>query len=177
LKRYIWIVPVVILVVFASFAVSRRFGAATAQGTGATSTNNGPTAAAVTPDIVAPPPLPPVTLEYPTHGWVVGTAAINEDGTVASCWGCRRSDTFRLNVGRYQVSFYRDVRATRGYSRWVQPDTLQISSTDAYCTTADRYDDDTAIYVQCQKAGVADLTTGAVSSEYVDTPFFLFLAR
>jgi hypothetical protein len=161
LKRYIWIVPVVILVVFASFAVSRHFAAAAAQRT------NGPTAAAVTPDPAPPPPPPPVTLERPTHGWVVGTAAINADGTIASCWGCKKSDTYKVNTGRYQVSFGRDVRATLGYSRWVQPDTLQTGDTQVFCTTADRYLDKTAIWVECLDY------TGA----FYDTSFFLFLAQ
>jgi hypothetical protein len=112
-----------------------------------------------------------VTLGEATRGVVFYTAAINSDGSIASCFECNPMGTQRLAVGIYQVNFFVDVEAINGWSRWVQPDTLTTGTTNAYCTTADRAGVPTAIWVQCQAPGSMG------QSVPVDTSFFLFVAR
>jgi hypothetical protein len=116
----------------------------------------------------------PLVLSEATRGVVFNTAAINRDGSIASCFGCDPVGTVRLGVGIYQVNFFDNVQATNGWSRWVQPDTLTIGSTNAYCTTADRVGVPTAIFVQCQAPGGPG---SQGQSAPVDTSFFLFVAR
>ena len=60
----------------------------------------------------------------PTRGVVFFTAAINSNGSVASCFDCNTAKTSRIAVGRYVVDFGQNVQAVNGWSRWVQPDTL-----------------------------------------------------
>jgi len=118
--------------------------------------------------------LAAVTLGEATRGVVFYTAAINSDGSIASCFECNPSGTVRLGVGEYQVNFFVDVEAINGWSRWVQPDTLADGSLNAWCTTANRFGLTTAIYVQCQGPG----GPGSMgNSKPVDTSFFLFVAR
>jgi len=115
-----------------------------------------------------------LTLSQPTRGVVFYTAAINSDGSVASCFGCNKLKTVRLGVGTYQVSFGGNVQAVYGFSRWVQPDTLTTGTENAWCNTADRAGDVTSVWVNCQTAGGA----GSMgNSKPVDTSFFLFVAR
>jgi len=123
----------------------------------------GETAAAITPKVV---------LTNATKGKVKCTAAINSDGTVARCFKCNQDplQTRRLGPGEYEVAFAglgcTNITADRGFSRWVQADTLGTGSLDAYCTTADRAGDPNSVFVACQNAG-----------GLVDTSFFLFIAR
>jgi hypothetical protein len=67
-------------------------------------------------------------------------------------------------MGRYIVDFGQNVQAINGWSRWAQPDTLQVgivgcsgvTCTDgpgAWCTTADSAADSNAVWVNCQHAG------------------------
>lgn len=112
-----------------------------------------------------------VLLGQPTIGVVKYTAAINADGSVANCFGCNRSvaETRRISAGTYEVDFTGDIRATLGWSRWVQVDTLSIGSIggNVNCTTADRLGDVSSIWVFCTNSnGLAQ-----------DTSFFLFVAR
>lgn len=100
----------------------------------------------------------------PTRGVVFFTAAINSNGSVASCFGCNVAKTIRVAMGRYIVDFGQNVQAINGWSRWAQPDTLQVgivgcsgvTCTDgpgAWCTTADSAADSNAVWVNCQHAG------------------------
>jgi hypothetical protein len=115
-----------------------------------------------------------VTLSNTTRGVVFFTAAINSDGTVASCFHCNTAQTFKLSTGAYQVDFGQDIRANNGFSRWVQPDTLTTGSENAWCNTADRGGDVNAVFVNCQTTG----GPGSMgNSKPVDTSFFLFVAR
>jgi hypothetical protein len=109
-----------------------------------------------------------VTLGAATRGVVFQTAAINSDGSIASCFGCVGSHTMHLSTGDYQVGFSQgNITATHGWSRMVQVDTLTTGAISGVsCTTADRAGDVTAIFVQCTSGG-----------SNVDTSFFLFLAR
>ena len=113
-----------------------------------------------------------VTLAQPTRGQVLCTAAINEDGTVANCFSCSKNvaNTFRVGTGQYQVAFTGvcdSAEANKGWSSWVQVDTLTINTAFARCTTADRNGVPNAVWVACfDAAGAA-----------VDASFFLFLAR
>lgn len=112
----------------------------------------------------------PSVVLAPTKGKVKATAAINTDGTVASCSKCNPVNTLRLNIGQYQVDFapkFPNVAAVNGFSRWVQPDTLGGGQFTRFCTTADRETVPSAVFVQCTDQ------TGA----FVDTSFYLFLAR
>jgi hypothetical protein len=109
-----------------------------------------------------------------TRGVVFKTAAINTDGSVASCFRCDRLHTMKLSTGAYQVAFDENVQANPGWSRWVQVDTLSTGSENAWCTTADRAGDANAIYVQCQHEGGAG---SGGNSAPVDTSFFIFVAR
>ena len=115
-----------------------------------------------------------VTLSQATRGVVFYTAAINSDGTVASCFGCNRARTFKLSTGQYQVDFGKNVQANNGFSRWVQADTLTTGTENAWCNTADRAGDANAVFVNCQTTG----GPGSMgNSAPVDTSFFLFVAR
>src|SRR6516164_1433414 len=89
----------------------------------------------------------------PTRGVVFFSAAINSDGSIASCFNCDPTDTFQIGVGQYQIGFGQDVEAINGWSRWVQADTLTAGSEDAWCNTADRAGDVNAVWVNCQHAG------------------------
>ncbi len=84
-----------------------------------------------------------------------GTAAINDDGTVASCWKCNKSpaQTRRISstAHTYEVDWrFSDVRASNGYCRSVQADTLTTGTVDSYCTTADRAGDISSVWVDCK---------------------------
>ena len=112
----------------------------------------------------------PVTLGNATRGVIFGTAAINADGAVASCFNCNKAATVHLfPPGTYQVAFnFGNVTANAGFSRWVQVDTLSTGATvGVSCATADRAGVPSAIWVQCFNG----------SGALVDTSFFLFLAR
>ena len=120
-----------------------------------------------------------------TRGVVFFTAAINSDGSVASCFGCNAASTQRVAPGRYVVNFGQNVQAVNGWSRWVQPDTLQIgmigdpptnptANPGAWCTTADSAADSNAVWVNCQHAGGPGSQGQAA---LFDTSFFLFVAR
>src|SRR5262245_35031605 len=110
----------------------------------------------------------------PTRGVVFSTAAINKDGTVASCFDCNPAGTTRLGVGIYQVEFKHNAQAINGWSRWVQADTLTTGSENAWCNTADRAGDVKAIFVNCQTTGGPG---SQGNSKFVDVSFFLFVAR
>jgi hypothetical protein len=117
----------------------------------------------------------------PTRGVVRFTADINANGTVAACFGCIPAKTFRIDVGRYIVDFGQNVTALKGWSRWVEPDTLQTGfvGTDtnpgAWCNTADSATFfPNAVWVNCQHAGGAGSQGNAA---FFDTSFFLFVAR
>ncbi|MBV9670503.1 MAG: hypothetical protein JOZ43_06065 [Acidobacteriales bacterium] len=117
---------------------------------------------------------PAIVLSEPSRGVVFKTAAINSNGTVATCFRCNPAGTVRLGVGEYQVSFNENVEAAVGFSRWVQVDTLTTGSANAWCTTADRLGVANAIFVSCQAPG----GPGSMgNSKAVDTSFFLFVAR
>jgi hypothetical protein len=116
----------------------------------------------------------------PTRGVVFFTAAINSNGSVAGCFGCDATKTTRVAVGRYIVDFGQNVQAIRGWSRWVQPDTLQtgivgpINNPGAWCTTADSAADSNAVWINCQHSGGPGSQGDAA---FFDTSFFLFVAR
>src|SRR5271167_2682387 len=135
MKRYMWIVPVVTLTAISFFTVSRRFAAASGV-----DQNGGDRTAA---------PLA-VTLSAATRGVVFKTAAINSDATVAGCFGC--TGAVHIGVGLYQVNFNSNVQAINGWSRWVQTDTLTTGTTNAYCSTADRAGNNSAVWLNCQNA-------------------------
>ena len=108
-----------------------------------------------------------VTLGQATRGVVFFTAAVNTDGTLASCFYVVSCTATHLGTGIYQVDFGENVQATNGYSRWVQPDTLTTGTESTFCDTADRAGDNNAVWVNCQNsAGTA-----------TNTSFFLFVAR
>ncbi|MEM9300489.1 MAG: hypothetical protein AAGE01_00165 [Pseudomonadota bacterium] len=105
-------------------------------------------------------------------GQVLCSAAMNSDGTVGGGLSVDTGRTQRLDVGIYEVIFRgfscRDIRASRGYYRWLQVDTLTTSFEDpAICTTADRADRINGVYVAC-----FDL-----NGNPVDTSFFLFVGK
>jgi hypothetical protein len=154
-KRYLWVVPSVALAVVILFTASRRFAATSGEHA------NGPEMNAT--------PLTNLTLANETRGVVFMTAAINANGSIASCFSCSTSNTKQIATGEYQVAFNTTVTANSGYSRWVQVDTLTTGSiNNVSCTTADRSGSSTAVYVQC-----SNNTTGDAE----DTSFFLFVAR
>jgi hypothetical protein len=112
---------------------------------------------------------PLVSLGAATRGVVFETAAINSDGSIAACFRCSSGTTVHLGTGIYQVGFIDNVTAARGWSRWVQVDTLsQGSISNVSCTTADRAGVASAVWVAC-----FDNSTG----NGADTSFFLFVAR
>lgn len=118
-------------------------------------------------------PLVPQSAE-PTRGVVFFAAAINANGSIASCFGCDPANTKRLGVGQYQIDFGQNVQAINGWSRWVQADTLTTGSEDAWCNTADRAGDPNAVWVNCQHAGGPG---SQGNSALFDTSFFVFVAR
>jgi hypothetical protein len=122
---------------------------------------------------IQPLNLVPGTAE-PTRGVVFFTAAINSTGTVASCFECVPANTMRLGTGWYQIDFGQNVQAVNGWSRWVQPDTLTTGTENAWCNTADRAGDPNAVWVNCQTTGGPG---SQGNSKFVDTSFFLFVAR
>ena len=110
----------------------------------------------------------------PTRGVVFFTAAINSNGTIASCFECVPANTKRLGVGQYQIDFGENIQAINGWSRWVQADTLTDGTVNAWCNTADRAGDANAVWVNCQHPGGA----GSMgNSAPFDTSFFIFVAR
>lgn len=110
----------------------------------------------------------------PTRGVVFFTAAINSNGTIASCFECAPANTKRLGVGQYQIDFGENVQAINGWSRWVQADTLTTGTVNAWCNTADRAGDLNAVWVNCQQSGGPG---SQGNSAPVDVSFFLFVAR
>lgn len=159
MKRYTWALSLAALVTFALLAVHLS-----AQNENAVQNGfaNG----------VAEPAG--ITLGEFNRGVVFKNAAINTDGTVASCFRCVRAQTIHISTGAYQVAFDENVQATNGWFRWVQVDTLSTGSENAWCTTADRSGNTNAIYVQCQHEGGA----GSMgNSAPLDTSFFIFVAR
>ena len=152
MKRLLWVLSVVALTTVAFFTASRHFAVSSES-------HNGD--GAVPED---------VTLEAATRGMVRATAAINSNGTVASCFGCNRSSTGRVGTGEYQVIFNEpNVQAANGWSRWLQVDTLGKNFwINRSCTTADRTGHVNGVWVSC-----FDNQTGAPA----DTSFFLFVAR
>lgn len=121
---------------------------------------------------------PDVTLANASRGVIFGEAAINSDGTVASCFNCNKGTTLHLSTGEYQVGFQSfgqgQIQATNGFSRWVQVDTLSTGSNNAWCTTADRAGVPGAVYVQCQQEGGSGSMGLSVPA---DVSFFIFVAR
>jgi len=126
--------------------------------------------AAGAPQAVAPA----ISLNHATRGVVFKTAAVNGNGTIAACFRCEAATTIHLGTGEYQVGFDENVQAVNGWSRFVQVDTLSIGSSNAWCTTADRYLVPDAIYVSCQAPGGPG---SQGNSKPVDVSFFLFVAR
>lgn len=149
-RRFAWVLPLAGLVVFGLYSLS---GHVLAAGTHL----NGE-------------PEPAVTLGASTRGVVFGTAAINSDATVASCFFCSKPNTMHLATGVYQVGFTvnGNITANNGFSRWVQVDTLSTGSISGVsCTTADRAGLTSAVFVLCENGAGAP----------TDTSFFLFVAR
>ena len=136
-------------------------------------------AAAVAQDLantqgrIRPLKLAPGSAE-PTRGVVFFTAAINSDGSIASCFACVPARTKRIAVGKYQIDFGENVKAVNGWSRWVQADTLTTGSEDAWCNTADRAGNPNAVLVTCQHSGGPG---SKGTSAPIDASFFLFVAR
>jgi hypothetical protein len=117
-----------------------------------------------------------ITLANATRGVIFGTAAINPDGTVASCFNCNKSTTTHISTGQYQVGFQNfgngNITAANGFSRWVQVDTLSAGAIgNTFCSTADRGGVPGAVYVLCQTSASGGTNVN------VDTSFFLFVAR
>lgn len=148
-KRFVWVLSMMAITLFVLTSTSLS----SAQDAAAMA-NGGPAAAAA-----------PVILSQVTRGVVFYTAAINSDGSVASCFSC--ASATHLGTGQYQVDFGTNVQAANGFSRWTQADTLSTGSTGAYCDTADRAGDTSAVWINCQNA----------AGTAVDTSFFLFVAR
>jgi hypothetical protein len=154
-KRYMWVVPAVALLVAVLFAASHRFAAASGVDENGGDRTLTPLA---------------VTLANATRGVVFKTAAINANGTVATCFRCIKASTTHIATGEYQVAFDENITATLGWSRWVQVDYLTSGGSIANisCTTADRTGLVSGVYVQC-----SNNSTGVQT----DTSFFLFIAR
>ena len=164
MKRYTWTLSVAALFTLALFAVYLRAQNRSVLITDSAAQINNPSGE-----------IPAVVISSsPTRGVVFKTAAINSDGTVASCFRCNKTTTVKLSTGAYQVVFDEDVRASNGFSRWVQVDTLTTGSENAWCTTADRAGVTDGIYVQCQHEGGPG--SGGNSAPF-DTSFFIFVAR
>ena len=162
MKRYTLAFSLAAVVVFTLFSV---FGPASARGRSSTVPSQ--RGAGINEDTSAPTPAA-VTLGAATRGVVFRTAAINSDGTIASCFTCFGPNTIHLATGQYQVGFAGNVQATNGWSRWVQVDTLTTGAIfDVTCTTADRAGLASGVFVLCTN------TSGTPT----DTSFFLFVAR
>lgn len=136
------------------FAVASLLAAATASA--------GPNEGVVAADL-------PVGGASSNSGQVLCTAAVNSDGTIAG--NNKVSSVTHLGVGQYEVIFKSpctSITAAKGWSRWVQPDTLTTGAvTPGFaCTTADRAGNANGVFVYCGLNGVA-----------TDTSFFLFVAR
>jgi hypothetical protein len=114
---------------------------------------------------------PSVTLAARNRGIVNYTAAINADGSVASCFECVPANTGRVATGQYVVDFFRDVRINGGYFRVVQVDTLGTGTVfgGVSCTTADRSGVITSVFVYCTSAGSG--------GQPVDTSFTMIVFR
>jgi hypothetical protein len=148
-KIYMWLGVLAALVVADSLAVTRH---AAAQVNGPDVTHAARAQAA---------------LANATRGIPFKTAAINSNGTIASCFRCVSAT--HLAQGEYQVTFDENVQANNGFSRWLQVDTLGTGSiSNVSCTTADRAGNVNAVFVIC--------TLGS-SGVITDTSFFLFVAR
>lgn len=150
MKRYLWMVPVVLvtLIGVAVFGTLRSRAASEEL-------NGGPRAL-------------DVTLGQATRGIAFYTAAVNADGTLASCFANGNPCTATsFGAGAYQVDFGTNVQANNGYSRWVQPDTLTTGTVSTFCDTADRAGDVNGVFINCQNAA----GTGT------NTSFFLFVGR
>jgi hypothetical protein len=132
--------------------------------------NNGPANGELSTATIAPATV----LNEPTRGVVFKTAAMNSNGSIASCFRCVPASTVRLGVGIYQVAFDENVQAVNGWSRWVQVDTLSTGSVNAWCTTADRAGVPHAIWVSCQTPGGPG---SQGNSKPIDVSYFLFVAR
>lgn len=106
-----------------------------------------------------------------TRGQVLCTAAVNSTGSIPGCFSCNKLQSSRLSLGNYQVAFTgicENITAARGWSRWLQVDTLATGAIfGVSCTTADRAGNPNAVFVQCVNSA------GALT----DTSFFLFVAR
>jgi hypothetical protein len=153
MKSYMWLGALAALVVADSFVVA---GDAAAQGM---TESNGPD---VTHAARAAVPLAQATRAIPFK-----TAAIQSNGTLASCFRCVSAAS--LGGGAYQVIFDENVQATNGWSRWVQVDTLSTGSiSNISCTTADRAGNVNGVFVLC-----------SANNTGVSTPtsFFLIVAR
>lgn len=119
----------------------------------------------------APVPADATGALLPNYGHIMCTAAINSTGTVAGGFLVNRDVTKTGKVtgftGAYQVSFAYpcvNITAARGWSRFVQVDTLATGQINGVsCTTADRSGDVNGVFVQC--------TDG--TGNPVDTSFFL----
>ena len=151
MKRYTWVLSLLPVAVLAGFIMARSVKASSEDINGGSGH-----------------PLD-ITLANATRGQVWGTAAINPDATVASCFACNKSTTLHLGTGVYQVGFsLGNITATNGFSRWVQVDTLSTGViSNIVCNTADRAGVTSAVFVTC----------GNTSGALVDTSFFLFVAR
>jgi len=150
MKSYMWLGLLATLVVADSLAVTRHVAAQNTNG----------------PDVTHAARAA-VVLANPTRGIPFKTAAINSNGTVASCFRCVSAT--HLAQGEYQVTFDENVQATNGFSRWLQVDTLSTGSiSNVSCTTADRAGNVNAVFVICTLG-----SSGAIT----DTSFFLFVAR
>jgi hypothetical protein len=149
MKRYMWLGILAALVVADSLAVTPNVAAE----------ENGPD--------VTHAARAAVVLANPTRGIPFKTAAINSNGTIASCFRC--VSAVSLGGGSYQVIFDENVQATNGWSRWLQVDTLTTGSiSNVSCTTADRAGNVKGVFVLCT-AGNTGVST--------PTSFFLFVAR
>jgi hypothetical protein len=162
MKRYTWALPIAVVTLLAAFLSAKALPQIEA-----TQTNSGNGVKLLGSSLAFP-------LGNETRGVVFKTAAINADGTVASCFRCVKLSTIHLGTGAYQIAFDENVQATNGWSRWVQVDTLTTGSENAWCATADRAGDPNAIWVNCQHEG----GSGSMgNSAPVDASFFIFVAR
>jgi hypothetical protein len=163
MKRYRWMLALGTFMVLGVFTGARHYAAAMGQAVGAAMGAQEPEAVEAT--------AVDRTFANNNHGVVFGTAAINPDGTIASCSFCVSGTTEHLSTGRYQVGFsFASVAANNGWSRSVQVDGFGYSNLVAplvTCSTADRSGVATAVYVQCYN-GTGTLT---------DTSFMLSVTR
>jgi hypothetical protein len=159
MKRYTWALPIAAVVTFVLLAAFVRAKALPQIDATVTNSANGVKILGSS-----------LALANETRGVVFKTAAINADGSVASCFRCVKLSTIHLSTGQYQVAFDENVQATNGFSRWVQVDTLAFGSENAFCATADRAGNTNAVFVNCQHV----LSGNSVP---VDASFFIFVAR